>query len=102
MNTHEPQTIPADVRQGIDTVLKDAETSRQRQFDDLPPPCDGDPTPASAHRQTVARILAEIRAARQRLADGTFGLCERCRKRIPAERLELRPWTSVCVRCAGV
>jgi DnaK suppressor protein len=34
-------------------------------------------------------------------AKGTYGICEMCGAEIPAERLEIMPETTVCVRCAG-
>lgn len=45
--------------------------------------------------------LAEIDAAEQRLAAGTYGVCERCREAIGGERLAVRPAARRCVRCAG-
>ncbi|GAA2156481.1 TraR/DksA family transcriptional regulator [Humibacillus xanthopallidus] len=41
--------------------------------------------------------LEEIEAAQQRLADGTYGLCEVCGGRIPDARLEARPTATTCV-----
>jgi DnaK suppressor protein len=43
--------------------------------------------------------LAETTQALQRIASGTYGLCERCNKEIPAERLEIRPHARYCVPC---
>ncbi len=45
--------------------------------------------------------LAEVDAALQRVDDGTYGVCERCGKQIPPERLEARPVARTCVGCAG-
>ena len=44
--------------------------------------------------------LAEIDAALERLADGTYGVCLVCGRPIPAERLEVRPTATTCVGCA--
>ena len=49
----------------------------------------------------VRAHLAEIDAAEQRLAAGTYGVCERCREAIGGERLAVRPAARRCVRCAG-
>jgi DnaK suppressor protein len=46
------------------------------------------------------RQLAEIDAALARLADGTYGVCERCGREIPVARLEARPTARTCVACA--
>ncbi|WP_253943888.1 TraR/DksA family transcriptional regulator [Nocardioides marmotae] len=49
--------------------------------------------------QQAVRRLAEIEAALDRLAAGTYGVCERCGRPIPAERLEVRPEARRCVAC---
>lgn len=46
--------------------------------------------------------LAEIAAARQRLADGTYGSCERCHAPIGDARLDALPATRWCRACADV
>jgi DnaK suppressor protein len=51
-------------------------------------------------RQTVHH-LAEVDAALARVADGTYGVCERCGGPIPEGRLEARPVARTCVPCAG-
>jgi len=45
--------------------------------------------------------LAEVEAALQRLAAGTFGVCERCDRSIATERLEARPVARTCIACAS-
>ena len=42
--------------------------------------------------------LEDVRRARQRLAQGSYGLCEVCGEPIPEERLEVRPWAVRCVQ----
>lgn len=44
--------------------------------------------------------LAELDDAERRLDAGTYGVCERCGRRIPAERLAARPSARHCVGCA--
>ena len=51
-------------------------------------------------RQAEQR-LTEIDAALARLADASYGTCERCGGAIPAERLAVRPSARTCVPCAG-
>lgn len=43
------------------------------------------------------QVLSEIEAALERIDAGTFGTCARCGKEIGAERLEARPWASLCI-----
>jgi DnaK suppressor protein len=57
-------------------------------------------------RQHVAALadgarqdLAEIAAALDRLADGSYGTCQACGAAIGAERLAARPAARTCVGC---
>jgi DnaK suppressor protein len=59
-------------------------------------------------RAHVAALLAQTRdhlddldRALERLERGDYGRCEGCGEPIPAERLEVRPAASTCVRCAA-
>ena len=45
--------------------------------------------------------LAEVDAARARLADGTYGTCEECGGPVGEGRLEARPTARTCIRCAA-
>ncbi len=50
---------------------------------------------------TSARAhLAELDEAEARLADGSYGMCERCGGPIGAARLEVRPAARHCIICA--
>jgi DnaK suppressor protein len=46
------------------------------------------------------QLLGEIDAALRRIDDGTYGICTNCGKPIAEERLEARPWASLCIDCA--
>ena len=68
-----------------------------------------DPNPTDTAEDTIEREIAvgilaetnetldEIRAARRRLLDGTFGRCESCGKEIDLERLRAVPWARRCL-----
>ncbi len=45
------------------------------------------------------QVLAQIDASLTRIEDGTFGTCTNCGKPIAEERLEARPWASLCIDC---
>jgi DnaK suppressor protein len=45
------------------------------------------------------RALAEITAAEERLATGTFGKCEACGRPIGLPRLRALPVARLCIRC---
>lgn len=46
--------------------------------------------------------VAELLEAQSRLANGSYGNCERCGQPIPRERLAVRPEVRFCVPCASV
>jgi DnaK suppressor protein len=43
--------------------------------------------------------LAAINAALAKIANGTYGKCDKCGKNIPIERLEIFPEAGLCVDC---
>jgi DnaK suppressor protein len=59
-------------------------------------------------RAQVASLLSQARSrladlddAARRVADGTYGRCERCDQPIPPERLDARPTATTCIGCAS-
>ena len=46
--------------------------------------------------------LREIRAALERIDNGTFGICLNCEEEITSKRLAAVPWTSLCIVCQEV
>ena len=53
-----------------------------------------------ARRQQANARVETIRKALQKLADKTYGICERCGASIDAERLEAVPLATLCIGCA--
>jgi RNA polymerase-binding transcription factor DksA len=50
--------------------------------------------------ESAARAaLADIEAALGRITDGRYGVCVRCGRAIPAERLEVVPSAALCMGC---
>ena len=49
----------------------------------------------------LAVMLSDVERALEKLDEGTYGVCDGCGDQIAEERLEARPWTSLCVRCAS-
>lgn len=45
--------------------------------------------------------LAEVVRAQQKLAEGTYGTCDRCGDEINDDRLEAMPWATLCVPCSS-
>lgn len=50
-------------------------------------------------RAREALYLKKVNQALERIARGTFGLCDRCDDPIEARRLEARPTATLCVSC---
>ena len=95
----QPQLSPGQVDPGtLASELAHLEAARLAQYRAIAH--DVNDAVSVAHRDSVLRALEEIRTARQRLAAGLYGLCTRCSKAIPHERLELIPSASMCVGCA--
>jgi RNA polymerase-binding transcription factor DksA len=46
-------------------------------------------------------MLADVQRAQAKLAEGSYGRCDRCGVEIPAERLEARPWAVLCITHAA-
>lgn len=85
-------------RAGTRDRLESIAAARERQLERLPP--DGPDLVAAAHRSSVERILGQVRAAQQRLDDGTYGRCADCETAMPADWLEALPWIATCGWCS--
>jgi len=48
---------------------------------------------------TIRDRLTQVERALARLDAGTYGMCEGCHQPIPAERLEVYPSATECLRC---
>jgi RNA polymerase-binding transcription factor DksA len=60
--------------------------------------------PAEAHNQAALiaatrQSLAQVTEALRRIAEGRYGICEKCGGAIPRERLEVLPHARFCVPC---
>jgi DnaK suppressor protein len=47
--------------------------------------------------ENADEVVAEIDAALKRIDDGTYGICTACGNPIAPERLEARPWATLCI-----
>ncbi|MCH8983556.1 MAG: TraR/DksA C4-type zinc finger protein [Acidobacteria bacterium] len=50
--------------------------------------------------QNTINLLGKVDHALERVAAGQYGLCESCGNSIPLERLDVLPYTTLCVTCA--
>lgn len=92
----------ADLTASFDDVVESAELAVN---DDEHDP---DGSTVAFERAQVAALLRDARVrladldrALERLHDGTYGTCEKCKGPIAAERLVARPMAELCVECAS-
>ena len=51
--------------------------------------------------QNTLDLLSKVDRALQRVDAGTYGICESCGASIPVERLDVLPYSTMCVECAA-
>lgn len=51
--------------------------------------------------QNTLDLLNKVDRALERVAAGTYGICESCGAAIPVERLDVLPYSTLCVECAA-
>ncbi len=50
-------------------------------------------------RDRDRKLVNKIKAALERIEDGTYGICESCGQEISIPRLKARPVTTLCIEC---
>ena len=50
-------------------------------------------------RDREAKLIKKIKAALERIENGTYGICESCGEEISVKRLKARPVTTQCINC---
>ena len=51
--------------------------------------------------QNTLDLLGKVNRALERVEAGTYGICESCGNAIPVERLDVLPYSTLCVECAS-
>ena len=87
------RTFPSRIR----AALLVAADKRHEQLANLP--LSDHDVVATAHRNSVERILSQVHAAVDRLDAGTYGDCAQCGDEILVEHLLQIPWATHCARC---
>ena len=96
------------VRQVLETRLKEAiqsEGSRESiRIQQVADPVDM--TLQAAERELAmkgldrrAGLVRQLRAALDRIEDGTYGICCECEEEIAPKRLKAIPWAQLCIQC---
>ncbi|MCL6684482.1 TraR/DksA family transcriptional regulator [Sphingomonas alba] len=100
-----------DAMSQLESLLVELNSRRARLAADLAEPLSRDSDEAAievedddaldAERRLVDQEIAAVKQALQRMADGSYGTCIRCRSPISAARLAAKPETSLCIECAN-
>ncbi|MFD7409624.1 TraR/DksA C4-type zinc finger protein [Streptomyces sp. NPDC059866] len=103
MSLDTPRTEPRPERVTAHEVRQRLEHARNTRLTQLQALTATEPTAddhlMSEQKAAMERVLKEIDAAFARVEDGTYGTCLGCAKPVPAERLEILPYTRYCVAC---
>jgi len=83
--------IDADIHHKNEPVEKDfAEQATQRENDDV----------LNALSEEAKQIVRQVNAALHRIESGDYGICTKCGAEISEGRLEIVPYTALCIKCA--
>jgi RNA polymerase-binding protein DksA len=52
--------------------------------------------------QNTLDLISKVDHALARIKTGQYGICESCGKAIPLERLDVLPYSTLCVECAAI
>ncbi len=96
------QRLLAKQQELLDNITRldnDARESRSAEVEDPIDQVTSSELKASAFAVSTveAKTLEEVRAALQRIEDGTYGRCIDCGRPIEPARLEAVPWTPYCL-----
>lgn len=95
----------ADRAAALEQTLAELTHDRSSQSDDDEHDPEGVPLSAEWSRLSglldgAREELQQVDAAFARMDAGTYGFCTNCGRRIPIERLRVRPFAELCVPCA--
>lgn len=99
---HYEQLLLDKERDLLDEITRRQEDARNSRTSEVEDPID-QVTSAEAKAEgfqestLAAQTLAQVRAALQRIQDGTYGSCLDCGRQIPPVRLEAVPWAPYCI-----
>ncbi|WP_246190823.1 TraR/DksA family transcriptional regulator [Agromyces agglutinans] len=91
----------AEHREGIDEVrVARSDATADDEHDPEGPTMTQEWSQRTAVLADAEAEVAEVDRAITRLAEGGYGVCERCGKPISVARLEARPTATLCIDCA--
>ena len=93
----------AEIEQELDALTAPAEDAGGISFGKRV----GDGTSIAVERITqvaahdgLQEVLSDVNRALAKLDEGSYGVCDNCGEAIAEGRLEVRPWSTLCVDCA--
>ncbi len=93
---HEYGPIGAPKASQVREVLTNLKSRLEAQLQDSD---DHDPLTLRALRENIRGQLEQINEALMRIDLGKYGVCANCLKPIEADRLVVRPYSTLCVEC---
>ncbi len=90
----------AELTERVDEIAEELRGPVSPSFSEQATERESDEVLTDLEAASIAEIAA-IRAAMDRLEDGTYGECVSCGKDIAPARLEAIPYTALCVDCAS-
>jgi RNA polymerase-binding transcription factor DksA len=85
--------------QRLDAIEDELDSHHNPDWEELAVEREGDEVLEATGNAGLAEIT-QIRAALNRITDGSYGICARCGDPIAESRLDTLPWTPFCRRCA--
>ena len=89
----------ADMEKRLASVTRDITKTLSSDFAEQATERENDDVLEEIARETQISIR-HLKAALQRLEDGSYGICVSCGEDISAARLQVIPETTLCVHCA--
>jgi DnaK suppressor protein len=103
MSTRTSQNLPRPGRPDPEEARRRLEQERRNRLSQLEALREDEESASDEivdiQQTSIRRVLTEIDAALERVEAGAYGLCLRCERPIPAERLEILPYAGRCVGC---
>lgn len=83
----------------LEAIEEELDSHQNRDWEELATEREGDEVLEATGNAGKSEIT-QIRAALERIKDGSYGTCVRCGETIAEARLDLLPWTPLCRSCA--
>ncbi len=83
----------------LEAIDEELSEHQNRDWEELATEREGDEVLEATGNAGLTEIT-QIRAALNRIADGTYGDCVHCGNPIAEARLDVLPWTPLCRSCA--